>query len=152
MKTILLSLNEVNFNFIEFYSKEGLLPNFSKFLNTQKLVKTNSEKEFKNQEPWIQWVSLHTGKILSDIRTTRNKLEHNYEYPKVEEVEDSIDIAKMFIDLIQAKRISSFSRITKTTFTDLQLAIKYLLIKRLLANKELLMWGRMNFCTLYLTS
>ena len=51
----------------------------------------------------IESFGFTTGKFISDIRTTRHKLEHFYKYPKIKEVEDSIDIAKMFIDLIQAK-------------------------------------------------
>jgi hypothetical protein len=66
-----------------------------------KFTKPKSDLPYKLK--LIESLGFTTGKILSDIRTTRNKLEHDYEYPKVQEVEDSIDIAKMFIDLIQAK-------------------------------------------------
>ncbi len=48
-------------------------------------------------------LGISTGKLLSDIRIIRHKLEHEYIYPKKSEVEDAIDIAKMFISLIQAK-------------------------------------------------
>lgn len=51
----------------------------------------------------IESLGFTTGKFISDIRATRHKLEHHYKYPKIKEIEDSIDIAKMFIDLIQVK-------------------------------------------------
>ena len=89
MKTILLSLNEVNFSFIENYIDKGFLKNFKNFLNQNDLVTTVSEKEFKNQEPWIQWVSLHTGKKLSEHQIFRLGDIEKLEYPQVfEEIEN----------------------------------------------------------------
>ena len=55
MKTILLGLNELNFEYIKFYSKKGLLPNFKTIFTNYKVVKTQSEDEFKLLEPWIQY-------------------------------------------------------------------------------------------------
>ena len=83
MKTILLSLNEVNFSFIEYYIRKGYLKNFKNLLIQNKLVKTQSEKEFKNQEPWIQWVSLHTGKNLSEHQIFRLGDIEKLNYPQV---------------------------------------------------------------------
>ena len=89
MKTILLSFNEVNFSFIEDYISKGFLKNFKNLLIQNELVKTLSEKEFKNQEPWIQWVSLHTGKILSDHKIFRLGDIEKLKYPQVfEEIEN----------------------------------------------------------------
>ena len=51
----------------------------------------------------IEALGITTGKILSDIRITRHKLEHYYKYPTENEVIDAIDLTKMFINLIQAK-------------------------------------------------
>ena len=89
MKTILLSLNEVNFSFIEYYISKGFLKNFKNLLTQNELVKTLSEKEFKNQEPWIQWVSLHTGKNLSEHQIFRLGDIEKLKYPQVfEEIEN----------------------------------------------------------------
>lgn len=64
--TILLGLNELNFDYIQFYIKDGLLPNFKKIFEIQKPIETNSENEYKLLEPWIQWVTIHTGKNFNE--------------------------------------------------------------------------------------
>lgn len=66
-----------------------------------KFTKSNRDLPYKLK--LIESLGFTNGKLLSEIRTIRNKLEHYYQLPKVDEVEDSIEIAKMFIDLVQAK-------------------------------------------------
>lgn len=70
-KTVLLSLNELNFELIEFYIKEGQLPNFKKLFDIQTVVETISETEYKLLEPWIQWVTVHTGKTFEEHKVFR---------------------------------------------------------------------------------
>ena len=61
-KVILLGLNELNFSFIEYYISKGLLQNFKLIFDIQKPIKTISESKYELLEPWIQWVSIYTGK------------------------------------------------------------------------------------------
>ena len=70
-KTILLGLNELNFDYIKFYINQGLLPNFKKIFEIQRPVETVSEKEYKLLEPWIQWVTIHTGKTFKEHKVFR---------------------------------------------------------------------------------
>ena len=71
MKVILLELNEINFDFVKKYLKSGEeLPAFSSVLN-KKIYKTSSENEYEHLEPWIQWVSAHTGKKFSEHKIFR---------------------------------------------------------------------------------
>ena len=65
-KTILLGLNELNFDFIRFYINQGFLPNFKKLFEIQNPIETESEKEYKLLEPWVQWVTIHTGKSFDE--------------------------------------------------------------------------------------
>ena len=65
-KLITLELNELMFDNIKHYVDDGLLPNFSKILSDSKLVETYSEKKYHELEPWIQWVTVHTGKKFAD--------------------------------------------------------------------------------------
>ena len=58
-KLILIQMNEVNFQVFEKKIKKFKF--FSKILNLKK-VDTFSEKEYELLEPWIQWVSVYTGK------------------------------------------------------------------------------------------
>ena len=70
-KTILLGLNELNFEYIKFYSEKGLLPNFKTIFHNYKVVETQSEDEYKLLEPWIQWATIHTGKTFAEHQIFR---------------------------------------------------------------------------------
>jgi hypothetical protein len=64
-KLILIELNEINFDYVKKYAVNHNLPNFSILLK-EGLSETTSEKEYEELEPWIQWVSAHTGKELAE--------------------------------------------------------------------------------------
>tara|TARA_B110000977_G_scaffold200555_1_gene291534 strand:+ start:2656 stop:3957 length:1302 start_codon:yes stop_codon:yes gene_type:complete len=70
-KIILLGLNELNFDYIKFYINQGLLPNFKKIFEIQPPIETVSEKEYKLLEPWVQWVTIHTGKTFDEHKVLR---------------------------------------------------------------------------------
>ena len=63
---ILLEFNEVSFNYVERYVQQGKLKNFKKFIEECGISKTHSEEKYENLEPWIQWVTVHTGKNYSE--------------------------------------------------------------------------------------
>jgi hypothetical protein len=66
MKLILIELNEINFDVVKEYINSGeSLPSFNKIINNN-LIETVAEIDYENLEPWIQWVSVHTGKKYSD--------------------------------------------------------------------------------------
>ena len=70
-KTILLGLNELNFDYIKFYINQGLLPNFKKIFEIQLPIETVSENEYKLLEPWVQWVTIHSGKSYKEHNVFR---------------------------------------------------------------------------------
>ncbi len=63
---ILLELNELNMTFVEHYITKGYLPQFARLIREHGYCQTTSEDEYENLEPWIQWVTAHTGKTLSE--------------------------------------------------------------------------------------
>lgn len=71
MRTILLALNEINFKFIEYYIKQGQLANFKQLFYRHGFKETTSEHEYKLLEPWIQWVTVHTGKTFAEHQVFR---------------------------------------------------------------------------------
>lgn len=88
-KLILLSFNELNFDFIRYYLKNKKYNNFSKIID--KISNTKSEKKYDLLEPWIQWVSIYTGKkaeqhkifrlgdiVKSNEETIFDKIGENY--------------------------------------------------------------------------
>jgi hypothetical protein len=70
-KTILLGLNELNFDYINFYINQGLLPNFKKIFEIQTPIETVSENDYKLLEPWVQWVTIHSGKSYKEHNVFR---------------------------------------------------------------------------------
>ena len=65
-KTIILQLNEVNFDLVSKYIDKGYLKNFDYFLKNFNFLETISENKYENLEPWIQWVSFYSGKEFKD--------------------------------------------------------------------------------------
>ena len=79
-KLIFIELNEINFDLVKKYSEKYKFKVFNKvFLDNLKT--TSSEEKYEMIEPWIQWVSVHTGldakqhKVfrLGDINNTKLK-------------------------------------------------------------------------------
>lgn len=89
-KLILLGLNEINFDFVNHYIEKDLLPNFKRLFEIQKPIKTKSEEEYKLLEPWIQWVTVHSGKSYSEHGVYRlgDIIENKKIYQIFEELED----------------------------------------------------------------
>lgn len=66
MTTILLELNEINFEQVVSYAKQGKLPTLSQLIERHGLCTTVSETRYEELEPWIQWVTAHTGLTLAE--------------------------------------------------------------------------------------
>jgi hypothetical protein len=68
---ILVELNEVNFEFVEHYARRGQLPAFQRLIGTHGYARTRSEEAYEQIEPWIQWVTVHTGKPYAEHKVFR---------------------------------------------------------------------------------
>lgn len=69
-KLIFIELNEVNFDFVKKYSSSFNFKFFNNFF-FENLKKTYSEKEYHLLEPWIQWVSIHSGQKADEHKVFR---------------------------------------------------------------------------------
>jgi hypothetical protein len=63
---VLLELNEINFDFVRAYGRRGLLPTLNGLIGRHGLSETSSETRHEDIEPWIQWVTAHTGLTLAE--------------------------------------------------------------------------------------
>ena len=63
-KLILLEFNELNFQYINKYLDSNNYKFFKKIIPSS--IKTVSENNYHNIEPWIQWVTAHTGKSFQE--------------------------------------------------------------------------------------
>lgn len=78
-EVLVLEFNELNREVLETLMKQGQLPHFASLLNSHTLADTTATEEYKNLEPWIQWVTAHTGKTqaqhgafnLSDVQHSK---------------------------------------------------------------------------------
>lgn len=63
---LLIELNEINFEFVTAYVQQGRLPNFASLIEKHGVTETTSEQRYEDVEPWIQWVTAHTGLTLAE--------------------------------------------------------------------------------------
>ena len=74
LKLLLIQLNEINFDLVDRYllaSKKNKFTNLRSIKKTYKFFNTFAESEYKNLEPWIQWVSIHIGKDFNQHKIFR---------------------------------------------------------------------------------
>jgi hypothetical protein len=70
-RLLLLELNEINFEHVKAYVDRGELPVLGRLIRDHGLAETTSERSYEELEPWIQWVTAHTGLTLSQHRVFR---------------------------------------------------------------------------------
>ena len=81
-KLILIELNEINFDIVKKYISNTKLKNFSYIINNN-FKTTTSEKEYSKLEPWIQWVSIHTGMEANEHKIFRLGEAKNFNYEQI---------------------------------------------------------------------
>ena len=81
-KLIFIQLNEINFDILKKYSSKFRFKFFTP-LFFDKLTKTHSEKDYDLLEPWIQWVSIHTGKSANEHNIFRLGDIKNFPYEQI---------------------------------------------------------------------
>lgn len=64
-RLVFIQWNEVNAEHLKKYFTRDKYPNLQKLMNFSQ-VTTTSEERYELLEPWIQWVSVHTGKSADD--------------------------------------------------------------------------------------
>lgn len=80
-RLVFLELNEVNFEMVDAYAADGALPNFRRLFDSHGYCETSSETTYENLEPWIQWVTAHTGLSLAEHGVFRlgDIVQHDHE-------------------------------------------------------------------------
>jgi len=63
---IVLEVNELNIDVVTRMVDAGRLPNFKRLIAANQLVFTTTDEEYSKLEPWIQWVTVHTGKTQQE--------------------------------------------------------------------------------------
>jgi hypothetical protein len=85
-KLIFLELNELNIEHVRIYAAHGELPVLARLIEENGLSETTSESDYDELEPWIQWVTAHTGLSLIDHGVFRLGDIRNHDHPQIWEV------------------------------------------------------------------
>lgn len=85
-KVILLEFNELSPKLLSKFIREGKLPNFAKLLNGSTTNITDANCAEENLEPWIQWVTLHTGLSFEQHKVHRLGEAHKLESKSIWDV------------------------------------------------------------------
>jgi hypothetical protein len=85
----LIELNEINFEFVELYAAQGKLPNLARLIALHGITHTTSEDEYDHLEPWIQWITAHTGKSYAEHQVFRLGDITKHEIPQIWEFLES---------------------------------------------------------------
>jgi hypothetical protein len=80
---ILVELNEVNFDLVRRYLPTQPLPAFHRLLEGFDAVETFAESRYEQLEPWIQWVSAHSGRTFGEHGVFRLGDGANIEFPQI---------------------------------------------------------------------
>jgi hypothetical protein len=68
---LFLEFNEINLDSVRYYADRGLLPNLHRLIENNGWATTTSEQRYEDVEPWIQWVTAHSGRSLAEHRVFR---------------------------------------------------------------------------------
>jgi len=60
-QVILLELNELSPALMDRFMRQGKLPHFQRLRDESRVYVSDAEEEQPNLEPWIQWVTVHSG-------------------------------------------------------------------------------------------
>lgn len=107
-KLILIQLNELNFDVLNKYLEIKNFPNLKKIVNLQSVVLT-SEKEYHQLEPWVQWVSVYTGKSFDEHKIFRLGDAENIMQPQIYET-----IERLGFSVIAVSPMNAANRLTNS--------------------------------------
>ena len=72
-KLLIIELNECDFNFFLYGAKKYNFPTIEKFFQKRKKINTFTKDKHEgfNLDPWVQWISVHTGKKSKEHKVYR---------------------------------------------------------------------------------
>jgi hypothetical protein len=82
-RMIVLELNELTPSLIQRFMGDGTLPNFSRLYSESEIYTTTAAEHPPNLDPWIQWVTMHSGLNFSDHGLQRLNEGHTLNVPRV---------------------------------------------------------------------
>jgi len=106
-RVIQLEMNEISFPVVQHLVDRGELPNFRSVLNGWTRYETVSESKYEWLEPWIQWVTAHTGKAFEEHGIFHLSDAPNLKYPQVWEELSERGVESLILGSMNATRGSA---------------------------------------------
>lgn len=82
-RIIQIELNEIAYPIVETLMAKNKLPAFQQINTNWQFLNTTSETEYNNLEPWIQWVTAHTGKSFEEHQVFRLSDVHQLKHQQI---------------------------------------------------------------------
>lgn len=108
---IFVALNELNIDYVRRYIGKGFLPTFKQLLRSE-CVETVSEENSNHLEPWIQWVTVHTGKDFAEHGVFR--LGDIAQRPELVQIFEELENAGCSVGVVSA--FNADNRLRNATF------------------------------------
>ena len=86
MRTILMEFNELSPQLMEKFMAAGKLPNFQRFHDESQVAVTEADAPAPDLEPWIQWVTVHSGLPYAEHQIHHLGDGHKLEEPNIWDV------------------------------------------------------------------
>lgn len=83
---LLLEFNEISFENVSYYCARGRLPHLRELIERNGWSTTTSEQNYEHLEPWIQWVTAHTGLTFAEHGVFRLGDIINHDLPQIWEL------------------------------------------------------------------
>jgi hypothetical protein len=83
MRMILLEFNELSPVLMEKFIAAGKLPNFARFRGESQVWTTEADAPAPDLEPWIQWVTVHSGKPYAEHQVHHLGDGHKLDVPNI---------------------------------------------------------------------
>ena len=103
VRLLCLELNEINFGYVRFYADRGALPHFADLIDRHGIAETTSESRYEELEPWIQWITAHTGLPLSKHGVFRLGDIVKHDLPQIWEVLEAQGVSVGAVSPMNAK-------------------------------------------------
>lgn len=103
-KVVQIELNELSADVINSMMKAGHMPFFKENSHRWSFHCTTSEQEYQLLEPWIQWVTAHTGKTFSEHKIFHLGDGPKLEFPQVWEVLEEQNMASCIMGSMNTVR------------------------------------------------
>ncbi len=96
-RVILLEFNELTPILMDRFIAEGRLPNFERFRRESEVFTTEAAESPPFLEPWIQWVTVHTGLDYSDHQVVRLNEGHKPQTKRIWDVLSAVGSLPGFV-------------------------------------------------------